>query len=72
MPQKTLPPIKAVRKEVHAFYNVVLSLNSVLKDEDVRNLDRDSGRLDQANQQCEVILRQLIVKLERLCNTAER
>ena len=73
MPQKTLPPIKAVCKEVHAFYNVVLSLNSVLKDEDVQTITSANITLIETVEDLtkpinnyEVILRQLIVKLERL------
>ncbi len=65
--------IKAVYKEVHAFYNVMFSLNNVLKDQNVqttlsgnKTLIETVESLAKPINNCQEILGQLIVKLERL------
>lgn len=65
--------IKAVTKEVYAFYSVVLSLSSALKDQDVQNTISSNRTLMETVESvtksmtnCQAILVQLSVKLERL------
>lgn len=65
--------IKTIHKEVHAFYNVVSSLNIVLKDQDVqiaiggnKTLIETVQSLTQLIHNCRSILGHLIVKLEKL------
>ena len=68
--------IKAVSKEVHAFYNVLFSLSVVLKDQDVQNtISRNNTLLETVEtlikpiNNCRGILGQLSVKLEKLRNS---
>ena len=68
--------IKAIYKELHAFYDVVLSQDIVLTDEDVqtsisgnKNLIEIVENLTKPINNCRVILGQLILKLERLRNS---
>ena len=65
--------IKAVSKEVHAFYNVLSSLSVVLKDQDVQTaISRNNTLLETVEtlikpiNNCRAILGQLSVKLEKL------
>lgn len=65
--------IKAIYNEVYAFYNVVLSLSSALKDQDVQNtisgnktLLETVGSLAKPMNNCQATLVHLSVKLERL------
>ena len=65
--------IKAVSKEVHAFYNVLSSLNVVLKDQDVQTAISGNNTLLETVEtlikpisNCRAILGQLSVKLEKL------
>ena len=65
--------IKAICKEVYAFYDVLFSLNTVLKDQDVqmtisgnKTLIETVESLTKSINNCQVILEQLSVKLERL------
>ena len=68
--------IKAIYKEVYAFYNVISSLNTVLKDQDVqttisgnKTLIETVESLTNPINNCQAILGQLSVKLERLRNS---
>ncbi|KAL9035717.1 MAG: hypothetical protein Q9214_006455, partial [Letrouitia sp. 1 TL-2023] len=68
--------IKAIYKEVHAFYDVIFSLNIVLKDQDVQNTISSNKTLIEVVESltepintCRAILGQLSVKLERLRNS---
>ena len=68
--------IKAIYNEVHAFYDVILSLSIVLQDEDVQTIISGNRALMETVESltkpinnCRVIMRQLIVKLERLRNS---
>lgn len=65
--------IKAIYKKVYAFYDVVFSLNTVLRDEDVQTTIRSNKTLIETVESltkpiknCRAILGQLSVKLERL------
>ena len=65
--------IRAITKEVYAFYSVVLSLSSALKDQDVQNtisgnktLMETVESMTKSMNNCHTILVQLSVKLERL------
>lgn len=65
--------IKAVSKEVHAFYNVLSALSVVLKDQDVQTaISRNITLLETVEtlikpiNNCRAILGQLSVKLEKL------
>lgn len=68
--------IKAIYKEVHAFYNVIFSLSIVLKDQDVQNTISGNKTLIETVESltkpintCREILGRLSVKLERLRNS---
>ena len=68
--------VKAIYKEVYAFYDVVFSLSIVLKDQDVQTaisgnkiLIETVESLTKPINNCRAILRQLSVKLERLRNS---
>ena len=68
--------IKAVSKEVHAFYNVLSSLSVVLKEQDVQTaISRNDTLLETVEtlikpiNNCRAILGQLSVKLEKLRNS---
>ena len=65
--------IKAVSKEVHAFYNVLFTLSVVLKDQDVQTAISGNNTLLETVEtlikpitNCRDILGQLSVKLEKL------
>lgn len=71
--------IKAIHKEVHAFYDVVLSLSIALQEEDVRTtisgnktLMETVGSLTKPIKNCRVVQEQLIEKLERLRSSCSR
>ncbi|KAI9788922.1 MAG: hypothetical protein M1816_006487 [Peltula sp. TS41687] len=68
--------IKAINKEVHDFYNVIFSLNLALKDQEVQAaisgnkiLLETVASLNKPLNNCQAIVGQLSVKLERLRNS---